>query len=360
MFDVLKNWFFKYFGDPEAAILLIALLCAFLFIWLFGEILAPLLAGLVLAYLLDGIILTLQTRLRCPRSIAITLVYSLFIGLFVYALVALLPTLYKQFVQLVTQLPQFITSFHAFIANLPTQYPGLISSSTAQSWITSTDVNLSAVSNVGGTVLSSSFSSMSRIVTALIYVFLIPLVTFFFLKDKRRLLKSFDAYMPDQRGLILEVAHEMRVMTGRYVRGKVFEVLLVTALTWIGFAVMHLNYAFLLALLVGLSAIIPYVGAIVVTIPVVLIALIQFGTTPDFVYVMLIYGSIQVLDGNLLVPILYAGAVNLNPVIIITAVLFFGGIWGFWGLFFAIPLATLVKAVVQAWMRHANLKPRRS
>ena len=166
--------------------------------------------------------------------------------------------------------------------------------------------------------------------------------------------------MPDQRGLILEVAHEMRVMTGRYVRGKVFEVLLVTALTWIGFAVMHLNYAFLLALLVGLSAIIPYVGAIVVTIPVVLIALIQFGTTPDFVYVMLIYGSIQVLDGNLLVPILYAGAVNLNPVIIITAVLFFGGIWGFWGLFFAIPLATLVKAVVQAWMRHANLKPRRS
>ena len=360
MFDVLKNWFFKYFGDPEAAILLIALLVAFLFIWLFGEKLAPLLAGLVLAYLLDGIITTLQTKLRCPRGLAITLVYTLFMGLFIYAIVALLPTLYKQFVQLVSQLPQFVASFHQFIASLPSQYPGLISNNTAQSWITSTDFNLSALSNVGSSVLANSFMSMSKVMTALVYVFLIPLVTFFFLKDKTRLLKSFDAYMPDQRGLSLEVAHEMRVMTGRYVRGKVFEVLLVTVLTWIGFAVLHLNYAFLLALLVGLSAIIPYVGAIVVTIPVLLIALIQFGTNSDFVYVMLVYGVIQVLDGNLLVPLLYAGAVNLNPVVIITAVLFFGGIWGFWGLFFAIPLATLVKAVVQAWMRHANLQPRQN
>lgn len=355
MFDVLKNWFFKYFGDPEAAILLIVLLFAFLFIWLFGEKLAPLLAGLVLAYLLDGIITTLQTRLRCPRGIAITLVYTVFVGLFIYAFVALLPTLYKQSVQLVTQLPQYMTSFHNFLASLPTLYPGLISTNTAQSWIASTDINLSSISATDGTFLSGS---VSHLITALIYVFLIPLVTFFFLKDKTRLLKSFDAYMPDQRGLILEVAHEMRVMIGRYVRGKVFEVLLVTALTWIGFAIMHLNYAFLLALLVGLSAIIPYVGAIVVTIPVVLIGLIQFGTTPDFIYVMLIYGIIQILDGNLLVPLLYSGAVNLHPVVIIAAVLFFGGIWGFWGLFFAIPLATLVKAVVQAWMRHANLETR--
>ncbi|MCX7122371.1 MAG: AI-2E family transporter [Gammaproteobacteria bacterium] len=354
MFNVLKNWFFKYFGDPEAAILLIVLLLTFLFIWLFGQILAPLLAGLVLAYLLDGVITALQTKIRCPRGLAITLVYSIFIGLFVYALIALLPTLYKQFVQLVSQIPQFIASFHDFIASLPSTYPGLISNNTAQSWITSTDVNLSAFSNMGSTVLASSFTSMSKVMTALIYVFLIPLVTFFFLKDKKGLLKSFDAYMPDQRGLILEVAHEMRLMTGRYVRGKAFEILLVTALSWIGFAILHLNYAFLLGLLVGLSAIIPYVGAIVVTIPVALIALIQFGTSPDFVYVMLIYGIIQVLDGNLLVPLLYSGAVNLNPVVIITAVLFFGGIWGFWGLFFAIPLATLVKAVVQAWMRHAN------
>ena len=63
----------------------------------------------------------------------------------------------------------------------------------------------------------------------------------------------------------------------------------------------------------------------------------------------MVYGFIQFLDGNLLVPLLFSEVVNLHPVAIIVAVLLFGGIWGFWGVFFAIPLATLVKAVYNAW-----------
>ena len=84
-------------------------------------------------------------------------------------------------------------------------------------------------------------------------------------------------------------------------------------------------------------------------LPVLLVALFQFGTTAEFGYVMLAYGIIQALDGNLLVPLLFSEAVNLHPVVIIIAVIFFGGLWGFWGVFFAIPLATLVKAVLNAW-----------
>jgi len=64
---------------------------------------------------------------------------------------------------------------------------------------------------------------------------------------------------------------------------------------------------------------------------------------------MIAYGIIQALDGNLLVPLLFSEAVNLHPVTIIIAVILFGGLWGFWGVFFAIPLATLVKAILNAW-----------
>ena len=63
------------------------------------------------------------------------------------------------------------------------------------------------------------------------------------------------------------------------------------------------------------------------------------------------YAVIQALDGNLLVPLLFSEVVNLHPVAIILAILFFGGLWGFWGIFFAIPLATFVKAVLNAWPR---------
>jgi len=65
--------------------------------------------------------------------------------------------------------------------------------------------------------------------------------------------------------------------------------------------------------------------------------------------VMIAYAVIQALDGNLLVPLMFSEVVNLHPVAIILAILIFGGLWGFWGIFFAIPLATLVKAVINAW-----------
>ena len=93
---------------------------------------------------------------------------------------------------------------------------------------------------------------------------------------------------------------------------------------------------------------VPYIGATLVTIPVALVGLIQFGTGDTFLYLIIVYFVIQALDGNLLVPLLFSETNNLHPVAIIAAVLFFGGIWGFWGVFFAIPLATLVVAVIDA------------
>ncbi|RJY21141.1 AI-2E family transporter, partial [Pseudomonas syringae pv. actinidiae] len=93
-------------------------------------------------------------------------------------------------------------------------------------------------------------------------------------------------------------------------------------------------------------------GAVVVTVPVALIGLFQWGWSDQFIYLMIAHGVIQALDGNVLVPLLFSEAVNLHPVAIICAVLLFGGLWGFWGIFFAIPLATLFKAVLDAWPRN--------
>ena len=134
-----------------------------------------------------------------------------------------------------------------------------------------------------------------------------------------------------------------------YVRGKAIEILLVGSATFVAFILFGLNYAVLLSVLVGLSVVVPYIGATVVTLPVAAVAYVQFGWGGDFALVMVVYGIIQFIDGNLLVPLLFSEAVNLHPVAIITAILLFGGMWGLWGVFFAIPLATLIKAVINAW-----------
>jgi len=147
------------------------------------------------------------------------------------------------------------------------------------------------------------------------------------------------------------VAEEMNRQIANYIRGKVIEIVICGGVTYIAFVALGLNYAALLALLVGVSVVVPYVGAVVVTVPVMLIALFQWGWSDQFIYLMAVYGIIQTLDGNVLVPLLFSEAVNLHPVAIICAVLLFGGLWGFWGVFFAIPLATLFKAVLDAWPR---------
>jgi Predicted permease len=149
--------------------------------------------------------------------------------------------------------------------------------------------------------------------------------------------------------MMRNIAHEMNDQIANYVRGKVIEMLVVGVVSYIVFWFLGLRYAELLALLVGLSVLIPYIGAAAVTVPVVLVAFYQHGTSNEFWYVFGAYLVVQALDGNVLVPLLFSEAVNLHPLAIIVAVLFFGGIWGFWGIFFAIPLATLVKAIINAW-----------
>ena len=130
------------------------------------------------------------------------------------------------------------------------------------------------------------------------------------------------------------------------------------AVSYATFTMMGLQYTLLLSTMVGLSVIIPYVGAAVVTLPVALVAYFQWGWIAEFGWVVFAYGVIQALDGYLLVPLLFSEVVDLHPVAIIIAILVFGGLWGFWGVFFAIPLATLVQAVLKAWpVRHQEEEP---
>jgi putative permease len=191
----------------------------------------------------------------------------------------------------------------------------------------------------------------------LIYLVLVPILVFFLLKDKELLIGWGSNFLPRDRRLTYEVWVEVDRQIGNYVQGKLLEILIVGVVTWIAFRFLGLQYAVLLAALTGVSVLIPYVGATVVTLPVALVAYFQFGLAPAFYYVLLAYGIIQFLDGNLLVPVLFSEVVNLHPVAIIAAILLFGGLWGFWGVFFAIPLATVIQAILGAWPRDLVVGP---
>jgi putative permease len=332
-------------------LLLIATVALFYF---FGSLIVPVLVALVIAYLLDWPVVHLE-KLGMKRFTASILVMLLFSGLMIMILIGMGPVLWQQTSNLVQETPYMIEKGKALLLHLPEDYPSLITSEQVKSIVSSVEAK---VIEFGQLALSVSLTSLKDVAAWLIYLILVPLLVFFMLKDKQELTQSAERLIPKQRRLIIQVWQEMNQQIMNYIRGKVFEILIVGTASFIAFAVLDLRYAALLGVLVGLSVLIPFVGAALVTIPVAAVALFQFGLETQFWTILIIYGVIQALDGNVLVPLLFSEAVDLNPVFIIVAVLFFGGLWGFWGVFFAIPLASLVKALINAWSsKQVDLTP---
>lgn len=344
---LITDWFKRTFSDPQVVFLILVLAIGFAIVLTMGNMLMPVLASVVIAYLLEGLVVVLEDR-GVPRLVAVVMVFITFMLFVTLILFGLLPLLSRQVTELVQQLPAIIGAGQNALMALPERFPEVISPQQAEEIL---DAIRREMASWGQDVLTVSLSSVVGVLTIIVYLVLMPMLVFFFLKDKDLIMRWLGSFMPGERGLANQVWREVDRQIANYVRGKFWEIIIVWAATWLAFTLFGLQYAMLLAVLVGLSVVIPYVGATVVTFPVVMVAWFQWGWGQDFIWVTVAYLVIQALDGNVLVPLLFGEVVSLHPIAIIVAILVFGGLWGFWGVFFAIPLATLVNAVLRAWPR---------
>lgn len=345
MFEMFQAWYKQKFNDPQIIALLGILFIGFGIIYFFSNLIMPLLVAIVFAYLLEWPINFLTRKFKVPRLLSVILVLGSFIYLSVFLFVVMLPNLWNQAMTFVRDLPVMFNLLNQWLEALPEDYPELIDYAMLDSLMSGVRAK---ILGLGESLLTLSVNSIISLVGLGIYAFLVPLMVFFLLKDKPLFVRSFIKMLPKNRRLAVSVWIEMQQQITNYIRGKFLEILIVSIVTYAIFLFFDLRYPLLLSVAVGLSVLIPYIGAVIVTIPVALVALFQFGLSPDFYYLLLAFVVSQLLDGNLLVPFLFSEAVNLHPLTIIVSVLIFGGLWGFWGVFFAIPLATLVKAVVNA------------
>jgi len=345
MKEVFTRWYQRYLSEEEAVLLLVLLAAAFVVMLAFGGILAPVFVAVILAYLMQGVANLLRNR-GLPAELSVAVSTGLFLGGFLAVLFGLAPLVWRQLVALVREAPAMIEAGRQVLVTLPEEYPVLF---TQQQVNELTSVIQAEMTTMGQMLVTKGLTSIPSMLALLVYLILIPLMVFFFLKDREQLIGWFSSFLPEKRPLLDRIWQELNLQFANYARGKGIEVMIIGGASYLVFAIFSLNYAALLALLVGFSVIVPYIGATLVTIPVVVVAYAQFGVTPDFYWVVGAYAVIQILDGNVLVPLLFSEAVNLHPVAIVIAVLFFGGLWGLWGVFFAIPLATLVNAILSAW-----------
>lgn len=350
MRKLLSDFVDRYFHDEESLILLILLTVGLFVLLFFGSILAPLIAAVVIAYLMQGLV-ALLLRYGLSSRLAFITVYTLFMSIFLLLLLYLVPRVINQLRRFIDELPNILTQWQNAVMLLPENYPTLFSEEQVRDFLTGINGELAGV---GQTVVQFTLASVPNVISWIVFLVLVPILVFFVMKDRDELVRWAGNFLPRNRPLMKRIWEEMDQQIANYVRGKVVEIIIVGSVAYLMFVILGINYALLLSVLVGLSVIVPYIGATVVTIPVAAVAYVQWGIGGEFYTTILAYMILQIIDGNVLVPIIFSEAVNLHPVAIIAAVLVFGGIWGLAGVFFAIPLATLVKAIINAWPSRVN------
>lgn len=344
MYDYLKSFFKNYFYEEEQFAALFILIIFAVLLYFIGSTITPVFVSILVAYLLNGVMNFFEEK-NYTKKVSFYFTFTIFLAFYLFVLLSL-PYVTGQIASLINELPAIVAFVENLFNDLIIRYPNFFTTEQVEEIFTS---SASLIPSIAEQVLIQLNTSFSAIMNALIFLILTPILVFFFLKDKSEMLSYLTYFLPKKRSLLSKIWSDLNIQLFGYVRGKALEMLIVASITSLAFLFLEVNYSVILGILVGMSVLIPLFGAILVTIPVVAIGLFQWGLDTSFFIFLFVYFMIQILDGNVLFPLLMGNEVNLHPVLIILSILVFGGIWGFWGLLLAVPIATLIRAVFKVW-----------
>ena len=347
MLNYLKQWYEENLTDPNQVSLALIVIFSVLITYILIQTISPILVAIVLAYMLEGLVQNLMKTARIVRNISVVVVFFMFLILSVITLFMLIPLLLDQLTLFVKSLPEIFDKSKNLILGMYDQNEYI-----PKDYIDSIFLGLQGeTSKLGNSIFAYSLASAGGLFAIIVYTILVPIMIFFMLFDKDAINGWISKFFPKKLELTQKAYSELNLKIGNYIRCKFIEIIIVWIASFILFISLGLNYSLLLSFLCGVSVIIPYVGMIAVTIPIVLVAYFQWGIASEFWYVVIGHLLIQAIDGNVVVPILFSDAVNIHPFAILLSILFFGSVWGIWGVFFAIPLAVLINTILNVWPR---------
>ena len=348
MFRFFKEWYDSHLTDPNQVALALIILFITLVTYILLATVAPILVAIILAYMLEGIVHRFTVNNTISRNTVVLFVYLSFLAVSMIILFLIFPLMIEQLTLFIKSLPSILEKGKTFLLSFTSTDKGLITANQLTNIFSALN---SEITMMSGSIVSYSLSSAGSIIEIIIYMLIVPILIFFLLFDKKDINAWFKKFFPEKLDLSKKAYAELDLKIGNYIRCKFIEIIIVWIASTVLFTILGLNYSLILGFLCGISVIIPYVGAIAVTIPILFVGYFQWGTSSEFWYIVLAHILIQVLDGNVVVPILFSDAVNLHPLAILVSILFFGTIWGIWGVFFAIPLAVLVNTLLNIWPR---------
>ena len=317
----------KYWGIAAAVF--------FFLLWALGHVLLPFLVGGALAYFLDPVADRLE-RLGLSRAAATSVITLIMVLLVVLIVLAVIPTLVNQTAALVNAAPEIARNIQAFLLE---QFPELADETSI---LRTTLADIAAfIQSKGADLAQGLLSSAMSVVSAIIFIVVVPVVAFYLLLDWDPMIERIDSLVPlDHKATVRRLAGEVdRVLAG-FVRGQLTVCLVLGTYYSIALMMAGLDFGLVVGAIAGAITFIPYVGAIVGGILAIGLALFQFWGDPFAIgIVAAIFAAGQFLEGNILTPKLVGQSVGLHPVWLLLALSTFGSLFGFVGMLVAVPVA---------------------
>jgi predicted PurR-regulated permease PerM len=332
---------------------------ALLLLWFFttyGALLTPFLMSIGAAYIIAPLV-ALLTKRGVNRALAIVGVVIPMLAVVVTIVTISGPQLFDQAQTLVTKLPSFAERAvewlagigdrlarlpflsreqQNFLSRLDAQHLGQILQSNAQ------DI-LGRLGGVGIGLLSH----LGSVLGILAYIVIVPVVTFYLLLDWAKFTTSVaNLIPPSRRDKLMAFVDEYDRALGHYIRGQLLEATIVGVLTTTGLAILGVPSALLIGVITGVFNLIPYVGFAVSIIPALVVALTMDDPMGGLIRVIIVFATVQFIDGSVTGPRIVGNSVGLHPIWIMIALTLSGAFFGFTGLLLAIPLAVLVKLLL--------------
>jgi predicted PurR-regulated permease PerM len=317
-------------------------------VWLLSPILMPFVLAGVFAYLGDPLVDRLE-RLRLGRGLAASLVFLLMLLIVAFALVLLVPFIQRQVANFLAALP----GYGAWINNhaIPWLEEKLhipASEFDVNTMIARLRGNAGTVGGVVTAVLAYATRSGIALIGVGVAVVLVPVVTFYLLRDWDKLVAHVDELLPrEAQPTIRRLARETDSVLGAFVRGQLLVMVGLAVYYAVALRLVGLEVGPLIGMIAGLVSFVPYLGFIIGILASIVAALVQFHDGYHVVLVLVVFGIGNLLESYVLVPKLVGDRIGLHPVAVIFAVLAFGELFGFIGILLALPMASIAVVLLR-------------
>lgn len=304
-----------------------------------NAVLTPFLIAFFISFLIYPLVIYAEEKGIRPRWLIVTIIFLIIFGILGLVLFYLTDFIILQLEDLIlNKIPAIYDDLNGRIGDLD-----LENNKTLKTIYDQTQLGWQ---NYFTSTATGFFNSIKSIFSGILTMILTPIILFYLLKDHNQIGEGFYKIVPVKyKDHFVELSKRVNETLGLYIRGQIIIMIGIAVIASLGYQLIGLDYAVIFGIIVGLTNIIPYIGATLAAVVPVTYSLLVKDATPWY-YILLLNFGVQFVEGNILQPVIMSKQLDIHPLLILAAILGFGSLFGVVGVIFAVPLTGLIKVSI--------------